>query len=52
MINIVKERKMYSSIRMVRNSEDVEGMRSHSFCLAVYPTARIGVRSSPYDLKY
>lgn len=43
---------MYSSIRMVRNSADVEeGMRSHSFCLTVYPTVRIGVESSSIRFK-
>ena len=35
MINTLKERKMYSSIRMIRNSDGVEGIRSHSFILFV-----------------
>lgn len=50
-INLVKERKMYSSIRMIRNSEGTEGMRSHSFSLTICPTVRIFVRSTPYDLR-
>ena len=43
---------MYSNVRMIRKSEDVQGMRSHSLSLTFYPTVRTGVRSAPYDLKY
>ena len=51
MINTLKERKMYSSIRMIRNSDGVEGIRSHSFILTICLILRIFVRSTPYDLR-